>query len=157
MPAVVGRAAGFIGELSHSATAPAATTAVGLETFFSTAANSVIDVSDMGSLDREREVIDVPVYGADTAGKLAGQADPGTFDFEVTMNFDNAKHVALRDDSGRTVQHFVLRYGQSSTNRTYAYFTGFIANASMGQPIDGRITMSVSVARAGDVTWANMS
>ena len=155
MPAVTGRAAGFIADLYHSNTAPAATTATGLATFIGLVGNAVIDVSDMGEFQRDRSIIDVPVYGADVAGKLAGQADPGTFDFEVTMNFDNAKHVALRDDVGRTSRHWVVRYRQSATNVTYGYFQGFVANATIGQPIDGRVTMSVSVARSGDITWVD--
>ena len=155
MTAVVGRAAGFIATLYMSDTVLATKDESTIETAVAAAGNAVIDVSSMGALSRERAIIDIPVYGADVAGKLAGQADPGTFDFTVTLNLDNARHVAIRDATGRTQNTFILEYEQSSTAKTYAAFDGFLANATVNQAIDGAITMDVSVARSGDVSWVN--
>ena len=155
MAAVTGRAAGYIAKLWYSATVITAKTETNIETVLNTAGNQIIDVRDMGALQKNRQIIDIPVYGEDTAGKLPGQADPGTFDFTVTMNFDNAMHVALRDDAGTTEHTFIVEFEQTSTNTTYAAFDGYIANATVTQAIDGSINMECSVARSGEITWVN--
>lgn len=152
MADVQGRAAGFIATLYYVATPISAPTASNVATAASVS-NQVIDVADMGELTKERATIDIPVYGADVMGKLAGQADPGTFEFNVTMNFNNATHKLLRDDDGRISHGWIIKYTQSAGNVTYAYFEGTVAKASMGQPIDDRIQLDIAVARAGDVIW----
>ena len=156
MPAVQGRAAGFIATLYRVPTVITDKSEANIEAAIVTA-NEVIDVSSMGALSRERAIIDIPVYGQDVAGKLAGQADPGTFDFTVTLNLNDAQHVAIRDNTGRLESTFILRYEQSAANTTYAAFDGFLANASVTQAIDGAIAMECSVARSGDVTWIDNS
>ena len=40
---------------------------------------------------------------------------------------------------------------------TYALFDGFVANADVNQGIDGAITMDVSIARDGAITWVDNS
>ena len=156
MAAVDGRAAGFIAELYYVATPLTTIDETNVAAAVVTG-NRVIDVAEMGSLDNIRNIIDVPVYGDDVAGKLAGQADPGTFDFNVTMNFDDGNHTAIRDDDGRTEHGWIIRFNQDTAAITYAYFDGFIANSSIGQPIDDRVQMDVSVARSGAVTWIDDS
>lgn len=156
MAAVLGRAAGFIAELYYVPTVIADKSETNLEAAV-ISANRVIDVASMGTLDRQRNIISVPVYGEDVAGSLAGQADPGTFDFNVTMNFDNSVHTAIRDDDGRTQHTFIIRFFQTADDYTLAAFDGFLANASVGQPIDDRIQMDCSVARSGAVTWVDNS
>ena len=156
MAAVVGRAAGFIAELYYVPAVITDKSESNLEAA-AIAANRVIDVASMGTLDRQRNIISVPVYGEDVAGSLAGQADPGTFDFNVTMNFDDSVHTALRDDDGRNQHTFIIRFFQNSNDYTLAAFDGFVANASVGQPIDDRIQMDCSVARSGAVTWVDNS
>jgi hypothetical protein len=151
MSSVTGRAAGFIATLylvdsvisSKDLTTVAATAVVG---------NIVKDVADMGSLTKARNIIDIPVYGADTMSKLPGQADPGTFDFNVTFNMDDVTHKALRDDDGLTPHTLIIKFTQG-TNVTYAAFDGYVATADVTAPIDDRIQMDVSIARDGGVTW----
>jgi hypothetical protein len=151
MASVTGRAAGFIATLYYSATvddvkdiASMATTAA--------SGNEVLDVADIGSLNKTRTIIDIPVYGDDVKGKLPGQVDPGSFDFNVTLNLDDAIHTAIRDDDGLTIHTFVIKFTQGA-NITYAAFDGYIADATVSQPIDDRIQMDASVARAGAITW----
>ena len=158
MPAVQGRAAGFIARLYYVATpVPAADrTEVGIEAA-AIVGNQVIDVSSMGALLKQRTIIDIPVYGQDVAGKLPGQADPGTFDFTVTMNFNDTTHVALRDDAGTGRHSFIVGFQQNTMDITYALFDGFVANADVNQGIDGAITMDVSIARDGAITWVDNS
>lgn len=153
MAAVNGRAAGFIAELWYSSSVLSSPTEAMVDTLIGTAANEIIDVSSMGALLSQRQIIDIPVYGEDTAGKLPGQADPGTFDFTVTLNLNNTMHTTLRDDDGRTEHSFVVVFRQTATAQTYAVFNGFVANADVNQAIDGAITMDVSIARSGSVTW----
>lgn len=152
MASVTGRAAGFIATLYYNAVnipdADKDLAAVAA----ATVGNEVLDVADIGSLNKTRTIIDIPVYGDDVKGKLPGQVDPGTFDFNVTLNLDAASHVGLRDDDGLTLTTFVIQFTQGA-NITYAAFDGYIADATVSQPIDDRIQMDVSVARAGAITW----
>ena len=154
MAAVTGRAAGFIAKLYYVSAVIATKSEANLETAI-VDANHVDDVSSMGALSKVRNIIDIPVYGADVAGKLPGQADPGTFDFTVTFDMSDTNHKAFRGDDGKTEHTWIVVFEQSNTNKTYAAFDGFTANATVNQPIDGAITMDVSVARSGDVTWVD--
>lgn len=156
MTAVVGRAAGFIAALYYVPTVIATKDESTIEAAI-TSANLVKDIAEMGALSKARTIIDIPVYGEDVAGKLPGQADPGTFDFNVTLNLDDTVHKALRDDDGKLQHSFVVVFTQSTTAKTYVAFDGFIADASVEQPIDDRIQMNVSIARSGALTWVDNS
>ncbi|MFN3895764.1 MAG: hypothetical protein ACK4KU_14665 [Acinetobacter sp.] len=153
MPAVTGRAAGFIATLYFSdsviSTKDAATLASATASQF-----KVKDVADMGALSKNRNIIDIPVYGEDVASKLPGQADPGTFDFNITFNMDDVLHKSLRDDDGKTPHTFIIKFTQGA-NATFAAFDGYIAMADAGLPLDDRIQMDISVARDGGVTWVD--
>jgi len=151
MAAVTGRAAGFIATLYYVAAVDADKTVLSMATSAATA-NEVLDVADIGSLNKTRTVIDIPVYGDDVKGKLPGQADPGSFDFNVTLNLDNAIHTGLRDDDGLTAHSFVIKFTQGAAV-TWAAFDGYVADATVNSPIDDRIQMDVSVARSGAITW----
>tara|TARA_R110000787_G_scaffold2708_7_gene10492 strand:- start:2409 stop:2876 length:468 start_codon:yes stop_codon:yes gene_type:complete len=153
MASVQGRAAGFIATLYYVATVDATKDITSMGT--GTASNlEIIDVADIGSLNKTRSVIDIPVYGDDTKGKLAGQADPGSFDFNVTLNMDDSIHTGLRDDDGLTPHTFIIKFTQGAAI-TYAAFDGYVADATVNSPIDDRIQMDVSVARSGGITWTD--
>ena len=156
MTAVTGRAAGFIAKLYYVSTVIGTKDESTIEAAL-IAGNLVKDVAEMGALAKARTIIDIPVYGEDVAGKLPGQADPGTFDFNVTLNLDDTVHKALRDDDGRIQHSFIVEFQQSTTAKTYAAFDGFIADATVEQPIDDRIQMNVSIARSGGITWVDNS
>ena len=151
MAAVTGRAAGFIATLYYSATVDAVKDVASMATT-AASGNVVPDVADIGSLNKARTIIDIPVYGEDVKGKLPGQVDPGTFDFNVTLNLDDANHVLLRDDDGLSNHTFVIKFTQGSAI-TWAAFDGYIAEATVTAPLDDRIQMDVSVARSGGITW----
>lgn len=155
MPSVTGRAAGFIATLyqvSAVITSKTATTVAAA----AISGNQVIDVADMGSLTKARNIIDIPVYGADVMSKLPGQADPGTFDFNVTLNLNNTVHTAIRDDNGLVPHTYIIKFTQG-TNVTYAVFDGYVATADVSAPIDDRIQMDVSIARDGAVVWIDVA
>jgi len=151
MSSVTGRAAGFIATLYYVSTVDADKDVASMATS-AASGNEIIDVADIGSLNKARSVIDVPVYGDDVKGKLPGQVDPGSFDFNVTLNLDNTIHKALRDDDGLTPHSFVIKFTQG-TAVTWAAFDGYVADATVNQPIDDRIQMDVSIARSGGITW----
>ena len=151
MASVTGRAAGFIATLYYSASVDTVKDVASMATT-AAAGNEVLDVADIGSLNKTRAVIDIPVYGDDVKGKLPGQADPGSFDFNVTMNLDDAIHTALRDDDGLTIHTFVVKFTQGA-NITWAAFDGYVADATVSAPIDDRVQMDVSIARSGSITW----
>lgn len=151
MAAVTGRAAGFIATLYYSVTVDAVKDVASMATT-AASGNEILDVADIGSLNKARTIIDIPVYGDDVKGKLPGQVDPGTFDFNVTLNLDDASHVLLRDDDGLTLHTFVVKFTQGAAI-TWAAFDGYVADATVTSPLDDRIQMDVSVARSGGVTW----
>jgi len=151
MAAVTGRAAGFIATLYYSVAVDADKTVLSMATT-AASGNEILDVADIGSLNKARTIIDIPVYGDDVKGKLPGQVDPGTFDFNVTLNLDDASHVLLRDDDGLTIHTFVIKFTQGAAI-TWAAFDGYVADATVTSPLDDRIQMDVSVARSGGVTW----
>jgi hypothetical protein len=151
MASVTGRAAGFIATLYYSTSVDAVKDEASMATT-AASGNEVLDVADIGSLNKTRTVIDIPVYGEDVKGKLPGQVDPGSFDFNVTLNLDDTVHTSLRDDNGLSEHTFVIKFTQGS-NVTYAAFDGYVSDATVNQPIDDRIQMDVSVARSGAITW----
>jgi hypothetical protein len=85
MASVTGRAAGFIATLYYSAAVDADKDIASMATT-AAIANEVLDVADIGSLNKTRTIIDIPVYGDDVKGKLPGQVDPGSFDFNMTLS-----------------------------------------------------------------------
>tara|TARA_R110000824_G_scaffold44036_3_gene128447 strand:+ start:101 stop:568 length:468 start_codon:yes stop_codon:yes gene_type:complete len=151
MAAVTGRAAGFIATLYYSVAVDSTKDVTSMATT-AASGNEILDVADIGSLNKARTIIDIPVFGDDVKGKLPGQVDPGTFDFNVTLNLNDASHVLLRDDDGLTVHTFVIKFTQGAAI-TWAAFDGYIADATVSSPIDDRIQMDVSVARDGAITW----
>lgn len=153
MAGISGRAAGFIAELYFVDTVIGTKDITNVEAD-AISANEVKDVADMGSLDKVRNIIDIPVYGDDVAGKLPGQADPGTFDFNVTLDLSDSIHIALKDDDGIDQHTMIVKFSQGA-NVSYAVFDGFVATATVSMPIDDRIQMDVSIARSGAVTWVN--
>lgn len=153
MASVQGRAAGFIATLFKAPThIPNVDKDVTSIAAAAVDANEIPDVADIGSLNKTRTIIDIPVYGDDVKGKLPGQVDPGSFDFNLTLNLDDAIHTALRDDDGLTEQTLIIKFTQGA-NITYAAFDGYVADATVSQPIDDRIQMDVSIARSGAITW----
>lgn len=152
MGAIAGATAGFTGELFRTNkfnSITASTAATG-----SASGNQVIDVSEMGAVTKERATITYPIYGKDTEGSISGQVAAISFEFTVTLSMDNAGHVALRDDSGKTLHGWVMRFTKGG-NITYCVFNGTIGNATVTPPIDGVINMSCSVNLDGGVTWVN--
>jgi hypothetical protein len=116
--------------------------------------NKIIDIAEIGALNKSRAVIDVPVYGEDFASKLVGQASAADFNFNVTLNMDNSVHQAIRDDDGKTEHTFIIKY-ELGAAATYAVFDGYVSGNDVTSPLDNRQAMDVTVARTGGVTWVD--
>ena len=158
MAAVQGRLAGYIPELFYdpAGTAFGNTTPTEAEVVaVAAAANSVLDVTSMDAIDSSRNIIDLPLYNQDRAGQLPGQINGSSFVFSVVLNLDNATHTALRDDDGVSPYPFVLKYEQTTDNITYVAFDGYVGGYSVTQPIDGALTMEITVPIAADVHWVD--
>ena len=153
MPAVSGKAVGYIAKLYYVAT-PIPTKNISNVAAAAIAGNLVKDVADMGALTKERAIIDVPVYGSDFMSKIPGQADPGTFDFQCHYDFSDTVHNALRDNGGTSLHTFIVSFTQGA-NVSYAVFDGYVANGTVTPPYDDTIKLDVSVARDGAVTYLN--
>ena len=153
MSAISGNAAGFIATLYRVSTVITDKSEANLEAAI-IAANKVISVNDMSTvLTSERTIIDIPVFGEDSMSKLPGQSDPGTFDFSVAFDGSDTVHTAIRDDAGTAQATYIVVFTQSSTAKTYAAFDGYVASQNVGFSIDDVISMDVSIARSGSVTW----
>ncbi|WP_069299889.1 phage tail tube protein [Neptunicoccus sediminis] len=119
-------------------------------------ANQVVDLADLGTLNKTRAVVDVPAYGEDFVSKLVGQASADDFSINVTYNNDNAVHTAIRDDDGKTEHSFIIKFENGSAV-TYAVFDGYISAADVTAPLDDRIQMDITVARTGAATWIDIA
>lgn len=111
----------------------------------------IVDVLEMGGIDKARVVIDLKVHGNDYDNKIVGQAESGTFTFKIIFNNDNAVHQALLSDSGEVIHTFIVTATQGE-NQTFAAFDGFIATANLMQEIDEATTLEIEIARSGGPT-----
>lgn len=58
---------------------------------------SIAKIIDLGTVANEANVIDVPEFGQDYAGKLVGQLNAGTLDMQVAWDPSDTEHIALKD------------------------------------------------------------
>ncbi len=155
MASITGQAVGYIATLYQAPSLDSVKDEASLSAL-AVSGNQIIDVKDMSTgLSKERSIVDVPVFGSDTAGKIPGQVDPGTFDFSVAYNGDDTVHNGMRDNDGKTPTTYILVFNQAAGNVTYAAFDGYVANATVNFSIDDVITMDCSIARSGAVTWVD--
>ena len=153
MSSIVGNAAGYIATLYRVETVIATKSLTNVEAAV-IAGNKMDGVKEMSTgLTSERQIIDIPVFGADVASKLPGQSDPGTFDFSVAFDGSDAVHVLARDDDGTALSTYIVVFTQSATAVTYACFDAYVANNSVMFSIDDVIGLDVSLARSGSITW----
>jgi hypothetical protein len=157
MSSISGNAAGYIATLYRVTTVISTKDETNVEAAI-IAGNKVAGVKDMSTgLTSERQIIDIPVFGEDVASKLPGQSDPGTFDFSIAFDGSDSVHTAIRDDDGKSLSTYIVVFEQSSSNKTYAIFDGYVATSSVTFAIDDVISMDVSIARDGAVYWIDNS
>jgi hypothetical protein len=158
MSSISGNAAGYIATLYRVTTVISTKDESNVETAIGTSGNKVEGVKDMSTgLTSERQIIDIPVFGEDVASKLPGQSDPGTFDFSVAFDGSDSVHTGIRDDDGKSLSTYIVVFDQGNDQKTYAVFDGYVATNSVTFAIDDVISMDVSIARDGAVTWIDNS
>ena len=159
MAAIDSAFVGFTASLFHSATAPATIDAAGLATFITASGNSVSNPTAIGDIqDGERAIVEYNVFGSDDTSSLLGQRGAVDWSFDVALSLGDTKHVALRDAAPTATQHFVIHFDNtngSNTSGTDVYFTGFITSAVVSTPVDGVVTMSVSVRLTSSLSWVD--
>lgn len=151
MAGVTGRVVGFRAELYKLPLQTGTSTAATIATA-STSATLIKDIRDIGGIAKERNIIDVPVYGQDSTDQIPGQINSNTFDFSVTLNLDNTLHKSIRDDDATQMATFVMKISKGN-QATYCVFNGFVGNATITPPIDDVVAMEVTVARVGTARW----
>jgi hypothetical protein len=57
---------------------------------------SIAKIIDLGTIQNEANVIDVPEFGQDYAGKLVGQLNAGTLDMSVAWDPSDSNHIVLQ-------------------------------------------------------------
>jgi hypothetical protein len=109
-------------------------------------------VAEMGTLSNESNVIEVPEFGAEFKGKLAGQSDAGTLDASVYWAPRDAVHLAMREASVSKIPMSMGIKWQSDANGTnaeYVIFNGFISSFSLDQGFDDVVKASATIAIDG--------
>ena len=156
MAAVLGNYAGDITELYFSSAVIESKTETNLEAAVTTA-NRVGRVTEPGEIGAERTVISFAVAGEDYSSSVVGQADPGTYDFTVAVEWEDTLHNTLATDNGKTSHTFIVKLNQGDANNTLIAFDGRIANATIGGGVGEVGTLSVSIARTGGHTIVHNS
>ncbi len=114
-------------------------------------------VAELGTLGNESNVIEVPVFGDEFKGKLAGQSDAGTLDVQIYWAPRDATHLALREAAvSKTPVSFGIKWQDDAagTNSEYVAFNGFISSFSLDQGFDDVVKASVTVAIDGATHFA---
>lgn len=151
MAGITGRVVGFRAEMFKIPTQTGVVTAATIATA-AIGSTKIKDVRDIGGIAKERNIIDVPVYGQDSTDQIPGQINASTFDFSVTMNLSDTVHKAIRDDDATQMATYVMKISKGA-EVTYCVFNGFIGNSTVNEPIDDVMTMDISIARVGSVKW----
>ena len=156
MAAVTGNYAGDITELYFSSAVIESKTETNLEAAVTTG-NRVGRLTEPGEIGAERTVTSFAVAGEDYSSSVVGQADPGTYDFTVAVDWTETLHNTLATDNGKTTHTFIVKLNQSDANNTLVAFDGRIANATIGGAVGEVGTLNVSVARTGAHTIVHNS
>ena len=148
--------AGDITELYFSSAVIESKTETNLEAAV-TDDNKIGFITEPGDIGAERTVISFAVAGEDYSSSVVGQADPGTYDFTIAIDWTETLHNTLATDDGKTTHTFIVKLNQTDANNTLIAFGGRIANATIGGAVGEVGTLNVSVARTGAHTIVHNS
>ena len=151
MAAVNGVYAGDITEIYFLASPLSTVDEASIETA-AVDANEVPNVTEIGTLASESDIITYNVAGATFSGSLPGQRNPGTFDFGIAIDWTQAIVTTIYNDTGKSTRGIILVYNESSTNKTYIYFEGRVASTSISGNVGEVATINCSIARTGAAT-----
>ncbi len=112
-------------------------------------ANKIPKVMELGNLSKERTAIAVPEYGTDAVGTIPGQIQNVTFDFKLTLDFENDVHTSIVKDDGKKPYTWVVRWEQESKS-VFSVFQAYISTATTEQAIDNVVTLTATLAVTSD-------
>lgn len=116
------------------------------------ALTAVAKVMDLGTISNEANVIDVPEFGQDYAGKLVGQLNAGTLDMTIAWNPGDTSHIALKDAvTNKTKTLFAIRWTPDGTANDYVTFNAYVASFGIETSIDDAVKATVSLAIDGQL------
>lgn len=123
----------------------------GPETF-----TTVPGVTSISGPSMETDEADVTSHSSAAAGAFRSYIltliDAGTIDFDLLYDPSEVQHQGIRTDFlGRTLRNWQMVLPGSIETIS---FTGYVKTAPLDFPVDGPITMSVSIRLTGAVTFA---
>lgn len=114
------------------------------------ASELVGDVSNIGTIERSRNIIEYNSYGQDYKRKLVGQADEGTL--EITLSWvpdattaPNQNLLKTYYESGADLD-FAIIWEDPAGEQAGCLGNGFIASFSIDQPVEDVVTATVQIA-----------
>ena len=112
----------------------------------------VSKIIDLGTIQNEANVIDVPEFGQDYAGKLIGQLNAGTLDMSVAWNPSDTEHLVLQAAvTGKSRYTYAIRWDDGGGNFEYVGFNAYVASFGVETTIDDAVKASVSLAIDGQL------
>ena len=114
-------------------------------------------IIDLGTIQNEANVIDVPEFGQDYAGKLIGQLNAGTLDMSVAWDPSNTEHGVLKNAvTSKSRYSYVIRWDDGGgTNFEYVGFNAYASSFGIETSIDDAVKASVSLAIDGQLYFFN--
>lgn len=114
------------------------------------AAELVGEVSNIGAIERSRNIIEYNSYGQDYKRKLVGQADEGQIDITVSWVPDaaaapNQNVLKTYYESGDDID-FAIVWEDPAGNQAGALGNGYVASFGIEQPVDDVVTVNIQIA-----------
>lgn len=118
---------------------------------------TVAKIIDLGTIQNEANVIDVPEFGQEYAGKLIGQLNAGTLDMSVAWDPSDVQHGVLQNAvTGKTRNTYAIRWDDGGgINFEYVGFNAYVASFGVETTIDDAVKASVSLAIDGQLHFFN--
>ena len=148
MPSVQGNYAGDITRIYYVPTPLTMVNEANLEAA-AIATNRIDNVTEIGEVSAEANIIEFAIAGEDFSSQVVGQRSPGTYEFTVAVDWSNTLHNTLSTLSPNATHGWIVQLFESSTNNTFIYFDGRLANATIGGGVGEVGTLTLSVARTG--------
>ena len=104
-------------------------------------------------------VIDVTNLQSTAKEKLVGVHDPGQLSMSVFWDNEasrSALHDGIRADlTGRTLRKWDIKFTETSTQPSAAYFEGYVSGFSISGAVDNPLKAEITIAISSGVDWIN--
>ena len=115
---------------------------------------SIGKIIDLGTIQNEANVIDVPEFGQDYAGKLIGQLNAGTLDMSVAWDPSDTQHSVLRNAvTGKSLYTYIINWwsGDYAAAGVQVKVGGWYKISAVGSAVDWSSIGGSATASTGDV------